>query len=198
MRFTLLVRVHIWVNSYFFLEGGGGGTIGPIEHWCVGKYVPKTGFLAFIQPVWSFLRKKFRSCNRYPISHGKVYIHFCCPTSHSLKNGHDPKNFFPRHFGKYCFNWKNCYTKNIQNLISYKKVNVDFCNQTPLPLKMVMSSHEWFSQFFQHKLKNICEVFLLASILIWKKILWRINFVLTKFSPNALLFKKLQNECKNP
>ncbi len=41
------------------------------------------------------------------------------------------------------------------------------------------------------KLKNIREVFLLESKLIWKKILWRINFVLPKFSPNALLFEKL-------
>ncbi len=36
------------------------------------------------------------------------------------------------------------------------------------------------------------------SILIQKKILWRINFVLIKFSLNALLFEKSQNECKNP
>ncbi len=55
-----------------------------------------------------------------------------------------------------------------------------------------------FSQFFQHKLKNICKVFLLKSTLIQKKILWRINFVFIKFSPKALLFEKLQNECKNP
>ncbi len=55
-----------------------------------------------------------------------------------------------------------------------------------------------FPQFFQHKLKNIQEVFQLKSILISKKILWRINFVLIKFSPNALLSAKLENECKNP
>ncbi len=42
------------------------------------------------------------------------------------------------------------------------------------------------------------EVFLLESILILKEILWRINFVLIKFLPNALLFEKLQNEWKNP
>ncbi len=34
-------------------------------------------------------------------------------------------------------------------------------------------------------------------MLIPKKILWRINLVLTKFLPNALLFEKLQNGCKN-
>ncbi len=42
------------------------------------------------------------------------------------------------------------------------------------------------------------EVLLLKSILIQKKILWKINFVLIKFSLNALLFEKLWNEYKNP
>ncbi len=54
-----------------------------------------------------------------------------------------------------------------------------------------------FFAIFSTYLKNICDVFLLESILIRKKILWRINFVLIKFSPNALLFEKLQNECKS-
>ncbi len=40
------------------------------------------------------------------------------------------------------------------------------------------------------------EVFLLKSILIQKKILWRINSVLIKFLPNALLFEKLQMNAK--
>ncbi len=42
------------------------------------------------------------------------------------------------------------------------------------------------------KLKNIREFSLLESILIRKKILCIINFVLIKFSPNVLLFKKLR------
>ncbi len=84
--------------------------------------------------------------------------------------------------------------KNIQNLIFYKKVYIDFCCQTPLSLKMVVSSHNWFFAIFSHKLKNICKVFLLESILSRKKILWRINFFLIKFSPNTLLFEKLQNQ----
>ncbi len=54
-----------------------------------------------------------------------------------------------------------------------------------------------FRNFFNIKLKNIREVFLLDGILIWKKILWRINFVLIKFLLNALLFEKSWNECKN-
>ncbi len=51
---------------------------------------------------------------------------------------------------------------------------------------------------FEHELKNIHEVLLLGSMFIRKKILWRINFVLIKFSPNVLFFVKLPNECKNP
>ncbi len=54
------------------------------------------------------------------------------------------------------------------------------------------------SAIFYCKLKNIHEVLLLESILIWKEILWRINFVLIKFSLNVLLFEKSWNECKNP
>ncbi len=69
---------------------------------------------------------------------------------------------------------------------------------TPFPSKWSCPLTNGFSQLFQHKLTNIREVFLLGSILIPKKILWRINFVLIKFLPNALLIEKLQNECKNP
>ncbi len=42
------------------------------------------------------------------------------------------------------------------------------------------------------------KFFLIIIILNQKKILWRMNFVLIKFSPNALLFEKMQNEWKNP
>ncbi len=89
--------------------------------------------------------------------------------------------------------------KNNENLISYKKVYIDFYRQAPPSLQNGhVISQMVFSQIFQHKLKNIREVFLLESILIRKKTLCRINFVLLKFSPNGLLFEKLQNECKHP
>ncbi len=52
------------------------------------------------------------------------------------------------------FFWLNYYMKNIQNLISYKRVYIDFCRQTPLPLKMVCPPTNGFSQFFQHKLEE--------------------------------------------
>ncbi len=69
---------------------------------------------------------------------------------------------------------------------------------TPFPSKWSCPPTNGFTQFFQGKLMNIHEVLLLESILIRKKILRWINFVLIKFSLNALLFEKLQNECKNP
>ncbi len=61
--------------------------------------------------------------------------------------------------------------KNIQTLISYKKVILIFIARRPLPLKMICSPTNGFSQFFQRKLKNIRNVLLLKSILIRKKIL---------------------------
>ncbi len=55
------------------------------------------------------------------------------------------------------------------------------------------------SAIFKCKLKNIYEVLLLESILIQKKILWRINLILIKFLINALIFDKLRTKCKkNP
>ncbi len=98
----------------------------------------------------------------------------------------------------------------------FSAYNIYYCHDTghsfkPIFLKFtwLVRVHTWvnpilschptngFLQFFQHKLKNIREVFLLERILIQKKILWRINFVLIKFLPNALLLEKLQNEFKN-
>ncbi len=86
--------------------------------------------------------------------------------------------------------------KSIQNLISYKKGYIDL---SPNTRTLFLSKWSCLpTNGFQHKLKNIHEVLLLETILIWKKILWRINFVLIKFSLNALLFEKLRNEYKNP
>ncbi len=89
--------------------------------------------------------------------------------------------------------------KNIQNLISYKFIFI-FVASHPLPPKMVMSSHKRFFIIFSTLIEEHLghQVFLLESILICKKILWSINFVLIKFSPNATLCEKLQNNGKNP
>ncbi len=58
---------------------------------------------------------------------------------------------------------------------------------------VIMISWKSKSVIFECKLKIIYEVLLLESILNRKKILWRINFVLIKFSQNALLFQKSRN-----
>ncbi len=50
---------------------------------------------------------------------------------------------------------------------------------------------------FEWKLKNVHKVLLLEMIFIWKKILWKNNFVLIKFLRNTLLFEKSWNKCKN-
>ncbi len=123
MKFIRLVRVHTWVNPIFFGNNWSNRTTD------MGKVCPKTGFLAFIQPVWIFLTKNFQSRNRYPISHRKGYIHFCRPdTPFSEKWSCPPKNFFHGYFG---FFFLNYYIKNISNLIFYKNVYIDFCCQTP-------------------------------------------------------------------
>ncbi len=85
-----------------------------------GNVARKLVFWLFIQPVWGFLRKKFESRIQYPISRRKGYIHFCIIP---WKMAVPPKIVFCGCFGKYCYFWKNCYVKNIRNLISYKKVS---------------------------------------------------------------------------
>ncbi len=50
----------------------------------------------------------------------------------SLKNSNVPqKLFFVVILENIISFRKNCCMKNIQNLISYKKVDIDFCRQTP-------------------------------------------------------------------
>ncbi len=85
-------------ESYFFGHNRSNRTTDMGEN-----VAPKLVFLAFIQPVWAFLRKKFQSHIRYSISHRKGYTHFCRPTRHSLKNSHVPKNCFSRLFWKMFF-----------------------------------------------------------------------------------------------
>ncbi len=106
MKFMVGVSSHIdepyfflfFFFIFFFLE-----TVGPIESVIWGKCAPKNGFLVFIQPVCGFLRKKFQSCIRYLISHRKGLINFYCPTTHSLKSGRAPKNYFSLLFWKIMF-----------------------------------------------------------------------------------------------
>ncbi len=84
------------------------------------------GFLAFIQPVWGFSRTKFQRRTRYHISIEKVIFIFVIGHPILWKMVMLPKIIFHG----FLF-WKNCYTKNIQNIISLKIVYTDFCCQTP-------------------------------------------------------------------
>ncbi len=122
----------------------------------------------------------------------KVIFIFVGPHSNGEKWSRLPKIIFHGYLGKYCLFQENSYMKTIQNFISYKKDYIDFCCQTTPSLQ---NGHVLpqivFRNFF-----NIHEVLLLESILFRKKILWRINMVLIKFSLNVLLFEKLRNECK--
>ncbi len=113
-----------------------------------------------------------------------------------------PKNYFSLLFWKILFFLEKIIIRKLfkTSFLKKKFILIFVARHT-----LILFSSKWscppindFSQFFQHKLKSILKVFLLESIFTWKKILWWINFVLIKFSPNALLFKKLQNECKNP
>ncbi len=114
-----------------------------------------------------------------------------------------PKIVFHGYFRKYCFFFvffflkKLLYEKYLICHFLQKSLYWFLSPVAPSPSKWSCPSTNGFSQFFQHKLKNIHEVFLLECILFWKKIFWRKNFVLIKFLSNALLFEKLQNECKN-
>ncbi len=108
-----------------------------------------------------------------------------------------PKNYFSQLFWKFFFEkivvWK-IFKPNFLPTNLYWFLSPD----TPFPSKWSSPPTNGFSQFFYHKVKNIHEVFLLESILIRKKILWRLNLLFTKFLLNTLLFEKVWNECKNP
>ncbi len=150
-------------------------------------------FFGFHSASMLFFEKKFQSRIRYPISLRKGYIHIYCA--------------FYGYFGKsFFFLKKLLHEKYSKPQFLQKSLETFLSPDTPFPSKWSYPFTNGFSQFFQHKLKNfgavfllesilknIGEVFLLKSILNRKKILWRINFVLIKFSSNALLFEKLQN-----
>ncbi len=172
-KFTWLVGAHRWVN-------------------------PKLVFLAFIQSIWGFWGKNFKVMFGTPFPTEKVIFIFVVWHPISWKMVMTPKIIFCGYFVKYCFFFFKLFYKKYSELHFLQKSLYWFLSpDNSFPAKWSCLSINGFSQFFQHKLKNICKVFLLESILVWKKILWRINFVLIKFLPNALLFDKLQNECKN-
>ncbi len=106
-----------------------------------------------------------------------------------------PKIIFRGYFGKYCFLKKLLYEKYAKPHFLQNSLYIIFLSpNTPFPSKWSCPLNG-FSQFFQHKLKNIREVFRL-NVLNRKKTLWRINFVLIKFSPNALFLKNYRMNAK--
>ncbi len=82
IKFTWFLRVHIWMNFFFFLRNNRFNRTTDMG----GKCARKTGFLDFFEPVSGFLRKKYQSCNRYTFLHRKGYIHFFRLTPQPLKN----------------------------------------------------------------------------------------------------------------
>ncbi len=110
-----------------------------------------------------------------------------------LRPAPPPKKFFVSYFGEYWFFFSKKIVKFLQ-----KRLYWFLSPDAPFSSKQSCPATNSFLQFCQCKLKNILEILLPESILIRKKILWRINFVIIKFLLNALLFEKLWNECKNP
>ncbi len=129
MKFSRLVRVHTWVSPiffiFFFLE-----TISPIEPVILGEMYPKTWFSGFHSASMGFRGKDFKAVFGTPFPKEKVIFIFVVRHPTPQKWSYSPKNFSLL-FKKKIF-FFNCYMKNIQNLISYKKVYIDFCHKTTI------------------------------------------------------------------
>ncbi len=161
--------------------------------------MPQNWFFGFHSAGMGFFEKKnFKAEFGIPFPIEKVIFIFVIRHPIPWKMAMSPKNYFSGYFGKYCFFGKIVKWKIFRTLFLTKKFTLIFVTRHPFLTKWSCLPINGFSQFFQHKLNNIRKVYLLESILIQKKILWRINFILIKFSANALLFEKWQNECKNP
>ncbi len=133
-------------NSHGWCESTHGSTlifleiIRPIEPLIWGKCAPKNGFLAFIQLVlWGFFEKKISKSYSVPHFPKKRLPSFLSSDTLLPKNwlSQTPsppprqKNYFSQLFWKILFFLLNCCMKNIQNLISDKKIYIDFCHHTP-------------------------------------------------------------------
>ncbi len=203
---TVAIRLQFWTDFYEIHMVGAGPHMGE-PYSCYKqsaqqnhrwrKMCPRNRFFDFPSACMGFFEEKTSNRIRYPIFRRIGYIHFCRPTPHSRKTGHAcQKLFFVLILAIIVFIKKIVEWKIFKNSFPTKK-----CWLLPLDVpsfsKQSCTPTDGFLQFFQCKLKNIHKVLLLESILIRKKILWRINFVLIKFSLNALLFEKSQNEWKN-
>ncbi len=109
----IIVMIQVAVLNWFSWNSHG---------WCESTHKWTLFLLEIIGPIKSLI--KGGGGNVAP----KL---FCHPTFYSLKNSHARKTFFTVILKiLFCFFFLKCYMKNIQNLISYKKVYIDFCRQT--------------------------------------------------------------------
>ncbi len=138
MKFTWLVRFHTWMNPNFFFENGRFNRTTDM-----GENVPpKLVFWLSFSRYGGFWGKNLKAVFNTPFRHRKNYCHFCRRTYNSLKNGHvSQKSFFTGILDFFFFFWTNCYMKNIQNLISYKKIYI-------APQNCHVLLQICFSQFF--------------------------------------------------
>ncbi len=119
-----------------------------------------------------FWEKNIKTVFGSPFPTVKVIVSFVVQHPLPWKMAMSPKNYFSLLVWKILF---VCFFFFFEKIVQWKifktlfptnKVILSFLAKCPLPLKTVISFHRWFSQFFQCKLKNINEVFLLESILI--------------------------------
>ncbi len=195
MKFMSLVRVHTWVNHIIFGNNRSNRTTDMGENvpsklvfWLLfsrygvfwGKNVTAVFGTTFPIENWFFgfhsagtevFEEKFQNRIRYPISHKRGYIHFCHPTSHSLKWSCPP---ICDYFGKYCFVFfflqKLLYKKYSKTHFLQKSLYWFLLPDVPFPSKCSCPPTNSFSQFFQHNWRTSSEVFPLKSILARKKI----------------------------
>ncbi len=99
VKFTWLVRIHTWMCQIVFWNND---PIKPLM-WG-GEMCPKTGFLAFDQPVWAFLKKEnLKTVFGTPFPFGKVIFFFVVRRPVPRKMVMLPKNYFSWLFWKILF-----------------------------------------------------------------------------------------------
>ncbi len=148
MKFTWLVRVHTWMNPIFFGNYRSNTTSDKGDN-----VTPKLVFWLSFSHYGGFQGKNLKGIFNTPVPIEKVIFIFVvwypipekwsCPTKIIFSRGY---------FGKYCFVF--CFFEKIvtwkifKTSTPTKKIILIFVARHPLPLKMVMSSHKWFSAIF--------------------------------------------------
>ncbi len=141
-QLIIIITVTIWVavfnrfswNSHSWCELTHGWTlffsetIGPIEPLICGKMCLQSWFFDFHSAGMGFLEEKISKSYSIPhFQQKRLYSFFSSNGPFPEKWSCPRKIIFHSYFGNFFFNW---YIKNIQNLISYKKVYIYFCCQS--------------------------------------------------------------------